>query len=212
MHSIALFGGTFDPVHVGHIQTSFAIQKEFNFNSFFFVPCKIPVIKATSVASSEQRIAMLQLAIQAHKQFTIDLREINRDSPSYMVETLQSFRTDYPQASITLIIGYDSLLTLPQWFHWQELIQLANILVLKRTNFADKKIPEEILQLLSKHETQNKLQLLAHEAGCILQYDAGNFAISSTMIREKIKAKQNISAFVPQEVEEYIKKFGIYST
>lgn len=211
MHSIALFGGSFDPIHNGHMQTSLAIQKDFHFDSFLFVPCKVPVLKTATLASPEQRVAMLELAIQAQQTFNIDLREINRDSPSYMVETLQSFRADYPQASISLIIGYDALLSLPQWFHWQKIIELANILVLRRTEFVEKKIPVEIQQLIEKHGAQTKSQLLTHKAGYLLQYDAGDFIVSSTMIRECIKHKQDISQYVPQAVKEYISKLAIYS-
>ena len=111
MHSIAIFGGTFDPIHNGHILTSLAIQKSFQFSSYRFIPCKVPAIKPASTASTEQRIHMLRLALKNYNQFEIDLREIKRDTPSYMVETLKSLRKDYPYASITLILGFDAFLS-----------------------------------------------------------------------------------------------------
>lgn len=121
MYSIAIFGGSFDPIHNGHLQTSLAIQKYFNFDSYIFLPCKTPTLKPATVANSEQRIEMILRAINRYKQnFKLDLREIERTTPSYMVETLESFRAESPEASITLIIGYDAFISLSQWHQWQK--------------------------------------------------------------------------------------------
>ncbi|MBI2785398.1 MAG: nicotinate-nucleotide adenylyltransferase [Legionella longbeachae] len=210
MQSIAIFGGTFDPIHNGHLQTSITIQAYFKFDSYFFLPCKTPTIKPPSFASSKQRIHMIKLAIHNHRHFRIDLREIERHTPSYMVETLTSFRLEYPQASITLILGYDAFLSLPNWFEWEKLITLANLLVLNRPEYAMQASPEIMQNFLKQHQKMNEAALLNTQAGSVFLFNAGNYEISSTMLREKIKKGIDVQNQLPHSVYEYIKNQELY--
>lgn len=210
MPSIAIFGGTFDPVHNGHIQTSLAIQTHFNFDTYNFLPCKVSTIKPPSFANSQQRVEMLQLAIKSYPDFKIDLREIERDSPSYMVETLESFRTENENASISLILGYDAFLSLPQWHHWEKIIKLANLLVINRMQFSNDPVPESIKKLLKTNKTEIKADLLVKNAGVIYLFNAGNYEISSTNIREELIKNKNIESKLPKEVFNYIKQQELY--
>ncbi|WP_058534899.1 nicotinate-nucleotide adenylyltransferase [Legionella saoudiensis] len=210
MQHIAIFGGTFDPIHNGHLQTSLTIQSFFKFDTYFFLPCKVPTLKPTAVASNKQRINMIRLAIKAYPYFKLDLREIERNTPSYMVETLQSFRDEFPNASITLIIGYDSFISLPKWHQWEKLITLANILVINRNEFVHHQIPKLMHQFLVKYQCNKKTDLLKHKAGTVVMFDAGNYEISSTRIREKIKMGKDVECKIPKEVNDYIKDEGLY--
>lgn len=210
MHSIAIFGGTFDPVHNGHIQTSLSIQSYFHFDAYYFLPCKIPTIKAASLANSQQRIDMLELAIRNFKEFKIDLREINRDSPSYMVESLESLRTEYPNDSITLILGYDAFLSLPKWYQWKKLINLANLLVIDRNEYKEHLISKSLQDILQQHQSNNKMSLLTQKSGVIFLFNAGNYDISSTVIRDKVNTNKQIENKLPKEVYQYIKKNKLY--
>lgn len=211
MHSIALFGGTFDPVHNGHIQTSRTIQASFNFDSYYFLPCNIPVIKPPTVANRQQRIDMLELVLKHYPEFKIDLREINRDSPSYMVDTLNSFRSEYPDASITLIVGYDTFLSLPKWYQWEKITKLANLLVINRNQFANTPIPIELKKLTEvAQQCTSKELLVTHHAGMVCFFNAGSFQISSTDIRKKLKNNQEIEDTVPKEIQEYINQWTLY--
>jgi nicotinate-nucleotide adenylyltransferase len=212
MEHIAIFGGTFDPIHNGHLQTSLSIQFSFKFDSYFFLPCKVPTIKPAASASNVQRIKMIELAIKAYPDFKLDLREIKRDTPSYMVETLQSFRNEYPNASITLIIGYDAFISLPKWHQWEKLITLANIMVINRNEFIQHQTPELMQQFMMSYQCEDKTALLSSKTGAVFMYDAGHYEISSTKIREEIKNDVNVGLQIPKEVYQYIKKEGLYQT
>lgn len=210
MHSIALFGGTFDPIHNGHIKTSINIQKYFNFDSYRFLPCKTPAIKPPTIANTEQRITMLELAIKKLELFQIDLREIERTSPSYMVETLQSLRREHKESSITLIIGYDAFLSLPKWHQWEKLIEFAHLLIINRGLYNNEVTPSPLSALLKKHQVSEKEPLINYKAGAIYEFNAGNYPISSTEIRSLLKEQQNVSSLLPKEVYNYIKLQGLY--
>ncbi|MCW8469104.1 nicotinate-nucleotide adenylyltransferase [Fluoribacter gormanii] len=210
MYSIAIFGGTFDPIHNGHLQTSINIQHYFKFDSYIFLPCKIPTIKPPSLANNAQRVEMVKLAIKDVADFKLDLREIERDTPSYMVETLQSFRLEYPSASITLIIGYDAFLSLPHWYQWDKIITLANLLVINRGEFADQPTPEIMQKFLKKHQSKSKSELLSAQAGNVYLFDAGHYEISSTSIREDIKKGADVKNKLPYTIYEYIKSQELY--
>ncbi|BCA95282.1 putative nicotinate-nucleotide adenylyltransferase [Legionella antarctica] len=210
MHSIAILGGTFDPVHNGHIQTSLSIQSNFKFDDFYFLPCKAPTLKLPTCARPVQRIEMLQIAIKHYPDFKLDLREIRRDSPSYMVETLASFREEMKNTAITLIMGYDAFLSLPQWHQWHRIIELANLLVINRSLFSKHPIPEAIKKLLIQHETKRKTQLLTQPAGAVFLFNAGNYEISSTHIRDDLKKNKSVETRLPGEVYEYIKTQELY--
>lgn len=210
MYNIAIFGGTFDPIHNGHLQASLTIQAHFQFDSYIFLPCKSPTIKPPTVGNSQQRIEMLKLAIGNRQNFKIDLREIERDTPSYMVETLESFRAEYPQAAITLILGYDAFLSLPYWYQWEKIINLANLLIINRAEFAKQPVPEVIKKFLEQYQTKNKTALLTTRSGTVFLFDAGHFEISSSTIREEIKKGAEVKNKLPKQVYEYIKAQGLY--
>lgn len=210
MHSIAIFGGAFDPIHTGHLQTSISIQTHFKFDSYIFLPCKTPTIKPPTLASNDQRVEMIKLAIQDIPNFKLDLREIERDTPSYMVETLKSFRLEYPDTSITLIIGYDAFLSLPHWYQWEKIITLAHLLIINRNEFAHQPIPEVMQKFLEKYRSKSKTEFLNTQAGSIYLYDAGNYEISSTSVREEINKGADVKNKLPYRVYEYIKSRGLY--
>lgn len=210
MHSIAIFGGTFDPIHNGHLQTSLNIQAHFKFNSYVFLPCKVSPLKHSTIASDLQRIKMIELAIKNYADFKLDLREIERNSPSYMVNTLESFRREYPNSSITLIIGYDAFIALPHWHQWEKLITLAHILVIKRNQFARQKKAKLLRAFLDKHQSEQKTPILNQKFGTVILFDAGHYEISSTFIREEIKRNKEITLKAPDEVIQYIKDEGLY--
>jgi nicotinate-nucleotide adenylyltransferase len=210
MHSIAIFGGTFDPIHNGHLITSETIQTHFKFASYFFLPCKIPLLKSASIATESQRIEMIKLAIKKISAFKLDLREIERASPSYMVDTLQSYRSEYPDASISLIMGYDAFFSLYLWHQWEKIITLANLLVINRSQFAHEPLPAIMQEFLQTHQLQNKEMLINTSSGAICLFDAGNYDISSTAVRNEIKKGVDVKNKLPLSVYSYIKAQVLY--
>lgn len=212
MRNLIIFGGTFDPIHKGHVEIAINVQNHFNFDRFVFLPCKIPVLKNNAIATPAQRIDMLQLALKNQdKNFEIDLSEINRDTPSYMVNTLRSFRNQLGEnVAITLLMGADTFYQLPQWYEWQQLLSLANILVIKRAGIEDMKLPTSIQKLLIEHETHDDQAICHHTHGLIYHYDAGSFEVSSTWIRKQLAEGKDLLSYLPESVHQYIKQNGVY--
>lgn len=214
MHNLIIYGGTFDPIHYGHINTALQVQKQFGFERFYFLPCKTPVLKAESQASADDRIHMVQLALEdmpAELHFDWDDSEIKRTTPSYMVTTLKHFReklgTTIP---ITLLLGYDSFIQLPFWHQWQHLLDLCNLLVINREAFSKHPLPESLQALLKKHEHNDKNILLKQSHGVIHRFNAGNFDISSSQLRQKLALQDDLCNNIPDNVIAYIKKHKLY--
>jgi len=196
MKRILIYGGSFDPPHLGHIKTACAVQEKFAFDEFLFVPCKQSVLKATSIATPEQRLDMLKLALAPHAEFKfkIDTRELDRDTPSFMVETLVSFQQEYKQqVSITLLLGMDSFLEIQQWHQWEKIITLCDLLVMQR---AGEEHPQKIPFLLP----------------CKLTFfEAGSYPIASSTLRKRIHAGEQLEKnLLSQAVYDYMMHHKLY--
>lgn len=213
MRNLILFGGTFDPPHNGHINAAINVQRHINADRFIFLPCKKPVLKEQATATPEQRVKMLELALDSvdnNYNFAIDLSEIKRSTPSYMVETLQHFRRQLgKQVAIILLMGADAFSQLPHWHEWQKLLTLANILVIERAGFTAT-YPDLINKLLEIHETHNANVIVQQSASFIYRYHAGSFNFSSTWIREQLSQGQDMTKFIPKPVINYIQENNLY--
>lgn len=210
-NNILIYGGSFDPIHLGHLNTALAVQKHMQFGRFIFLPCKTPVLKKATTATCEQRIHMLELALAPYPKFAIDLREIQRDTPSFMVDTLKSFRDELGgQAAMTLLLGMDAFLQLPHWHAWEKILKLSHLLVIKRATIDEKILSEELKTLLNTHETINKADLLDNPYGKIYQYNAGEYPISSSDLRQKIKTGEDARPYLPEGIDQYLKIEKLY--
>jgi nicotinate-nucleotide adenylyltransferase len=213
LRSYIIYGGTFDPIHNGHINTAINIQNHFNFDCFLFLPCKTPLLKKEAIATPAQRVDMIELALAPHqdKHFAIDLSEINRDSPSYMITSLQHFRNQFGEDSaITLLMGSDTFNELPQWHAWQGLLTLANLLIIKRAGFDDSQFSDLVKKLLVKYETHNPKAICKQVHGLIHRYDAGGFNFSSSWIRKQFAAGKDLRDYLPESVLEYMEQNNLY--
>jgi nicotinate-nucleotide adenylyltransferase len=210
--NLAIYGGTFCPIHWGHIRTARRAQQHMQFDQFSFLPCKAPVLDKAAEATAEQRVDMLRIALTSYPQFTLDLRELRRETPSFMVDTLRDVRNQYgAKLPITLVIGMDSFLQLPRWHQWQELLELAHLLVLTRAEV--KKAPCQTLEKYSAlHQTKHKHMLLEQAHGNIYFYNAGNYPISSTCIRNIIANGGATHGLLPVAIRQYIDQNHLFQS
>lgn len=187
---LAVIGGSFDPVHRGHIALAQAAISELGAQRVSFMPCAQPAHKTALHASAKQRVSMLDAAINEFNdaRIDIDLRELNRSGTSYSLLSLQELRREHGAcASINFIIGWDSLQNLDSWFEWQNLLELCNFVIAQRPGYS------ELTSPLIKQELQQRL----NDVGKIAQIPAGAMAflpmpawpVSSTVLRGQIAAK-----------------------
>ena len=214
MKHIAIYGGTFNPIHLGHIKVACDLQEHFKFDKFIFLPNKSPVMDKITTVSPTDRLEMLRLALASYPAFTIDEREINRPTPSFMVETLSSIREDLgnEKMAISLIIGMDSFLQFHRWCDWQKILTLCNLIVLERKGHV-KRLPLLLEEAQKKGEInliENEAQLVNGTSGGYFFYNAGLYDVSSTTVRELLKSGEDASLFLTLPVKNYIERNGLY--
>ena len=205
MKRFLIYGGSFDPPHFGHIKTACTVQQKLAFDKFIFVPCKQSVLKTKSVATSEQRLHMLKLALAPYScfNFEIDTREFDRDTPSFMVDTLESFQKEYKHnASFTLLLGMDAFLELPQWHQWKKILTLCDLLIMQRRGSDEPKaIPYSLKKILDTSSYMFNF------------FEAGHYPIASSILREHIKTNQKLKKdLLPEAVYDYIITHQLYQT
>lgn len=209
---IGILGGTFDPIHFGHLRTALDVAETLNLAQLRFIPCGEPPHRQAPHASAAQRLAMVQAAIADEPRFAADDREIRRGGPSYMVETLESLRNELgDQQSLGLIIGLDAFAALDSWRRWQALIELAHLVVMTRPGWSmdDIKSPE-LQRLVREHRTDDWKHCHHQSSGCVIFCPVTQLNISSTGIRQKLLAGKDIRYLLPDTVLELIKQQHIY--
>ncbi len=192
---IGIYGGSFDPVHLGHLITAESIKKELNFERLFLLPCCVPVHKNSLHYSSKQRLEMLSLAIKEFPSLEIDTREIDRGGSSYMIETLAEIVKEFKDSTICLIIGMDSFVTFKTWKKWDEFAKLVHLIILPRnTNQHPQKSLDTFDIALDKNHLNKKTSGLLYFSNSEL------IDISSSDIRGKIASNQNLDGLMPSSI------------
>ena len=192
---IGIYGGSFDPVHLGHLITAESIKKELNFERLFLLPCCEPVHKNSLHYSSEQRLEMLSLAIKEFPSLEIDTREIDRGGNSYMIETLAEIVKEFKDSTVCLIIGMDSFVSFKTWKKWDEFAKLVHLIILPRnTNQNPHKSLDTFNIALDKNNLNNKTSGLLYFSNSEL------IDISSSDIRGKIASNQNLDGLTPSSI------------
>lgn len=207
---IALLGGTFDPIHYGHLRLALEIQQALDLPTIQFVPCQLPVHKPQAHATAEQRIAMLELALQDQPTFSLDTREITRSSPSYMIHTLQSMRQEVgPETPIILIMGADSFQQLHTWHQWEDLLTQAHLVLASRPGYP---LPTEgpLIPLMQQCLVTEPHLLHQQSAGAIYCQSITHLDISSTTIRSQCQQGYNPRFLLPDTVLNYINNAHLY--
>ena len=207
----ALFGGTFDPIHYGHLRPVEALAQQVGLKKVTLLPNNVPPHRPQPEASAQQRVAMLRCAIADSPLFDIDTRELERETPSWTVATLEALRAERgAEQPLEFIIGQDSLLTLAKWHRWQDLLSLCHLLVCQRPGYATQMETDEMQQWLDAHRAQSPQQLHHSPAGHIWLADTPLFDISATEIRQRRHSGRSCADLLPDAVIDYIDRAGLY--
>ena len=206
---LTYFGGTFDPVHYGHLRCADEAREKLGLKNLHLLPAGTPPHRACPQTSTRQRLDMLKLAQTEFPALKIDERETRREGPSYMVETLQELRAEFPQQPLLLLIGQDAANLLHTWFHWQQLFSLAHIVILTRPSIKMEyrhDVAEQIQQRL--HVDPQKL--LRSQAGGVLQLEVASIDVSATNIKKLISQGRSLRSMMPAAVINYINENRLY--
>ncbi len=207
--TLGIFGGTFDPIHIGHLRMALELKQQLKLDEMRLLPCYLPPHRASPGASAEQRVAMLELALQDCTELAIDPRELLREKPSYTYDTLGELRAELgEQISLCLCMGMDSFLTLDQWHEWKQLIRLAHIVVVERPGYTE---PESgaVADLLRRHRADVDV-IGSAPAGAVVVTSPALLPVSATAIRAHINAGESPQFLVPDAVWNYIRTQGLY--
>lgn len=203
---IGIYGGTFDPIHFGHLRTALEIKENFSLNEVRLIPCGHPSHREIPLTSPQKRSEMLQLAVQNHPELIIDKRELDRKGISYMIDTLISLRKENATHPLLLIIGTDAFQGLENWHQWQNLFDYAHIIVITRPTYKQ----QELSTFLASKLTKDKDKLKSELSGCLLFQSVTQLDISASMIRNTIEKGLNPAFLLPNLVIEYIKTNQLY--
>ncbi len=197
---VGLMGGTFDPIHIGHLILGETAYEQFHLDKIIYMPAGNPNLKLhrEGRATNEQRFEMVRLAIDGNPHFEISDREMKREGYSYTYLTLEEMKAEHPEDEVFFIIGADSLYSLPTWYLPERVCAACTLLVATR----DRRSEEELRRQIRFIETsyQAHVELLA----------SGNIDCSSSQIRDALAKGRSIRYYVPEKVISYINEHKIY--
>jgi nicotinate-nucleotide adenylyltransferase len=210
MRPIGIFGGTFDPIHYGHLRTAFELLQTLRFDEVRFIPCGDPPHRGVTVAPATLRLDMVRLATRNEQNFVVDDRELRRDGPSYSVDTLESLREEFPDRSLCLITGMDAFLGLPTWHRWDEILDFAHIIVAHRPGW---QVPDEgaLGALLAERRTAQEKALHERQHGSICVHAVTQLEIASTEIRNLVASGYDPRYLMPDPVRDAIMESSCYT-
>jgi nicotinate-nucleotide adenylyltransferase len=203
---IGIFGGTFDPIHYGHLRSALEVKEIFGLTEVRLIPSAQPPHREQPAATALMRLQMLELAVKNQPGLIIDTRELNRSGVSYMVDTLKSLRKEFKDEPLLLFIGSDAFNHLKTWHQWQHLFDYAHIAVMTRPGFKIQNLDEFFKARLATGITE-----LAHNlAGKLYFQQVTQLDISATAIRNMIMEQRNPGFLLPDTVIAYIRQHKLY--
>ncbi len=208
--AIGVFGGTFDPVHYGHLRLAEEARERLALHLVRWVPSGLPGHRGAPVATAAQRLDMLRLALAGSTHFELDTADLSASGPTYTVNTLERLRDELgTEAPLALIIGSDQFVALPTWRNWERLFSLAHIAVALRPGYPIN--ADRLLPALATHWTARHREALAPQAcGCIVTFVMTAMDISSTAIRQTLGERRSARHLLPNEVLAYIQSRHLY--
>lgn len=206
---IGVLGGTFDPVHIGHLRGALEVAESLALDELRLTPSARPPHRGTPQVSAQDRLAMVECAVAGVAPLVVDARELQRDKPSYTIDTLELMRAELAVSDqVFLLLGWDAFCGLPTWHRWEELLQHCHILVLQRPD-ADSEPPDALRNLLAARSVSDPLALKG-PSGQIAFVWQTPLAVSATQIRQLLASGKSVRFLVPDAVLAYIDAHGLY--
>jgi nicotinate-nucleotide adenylyltransferase len=211
---IAIYGGSFDPFHLGHLVPVVRAQETFQFEAVYFVPAGFPPHKdAAPLTPVTHRLAMVAMATLPYENFFVSDAEVFADGPTYSVQTVHRFRERYPDATLYFILGSDSFSQIASWERWEELVDAVHLVVLHRAHMWGDELVARVPQRL--HPQMREVEVFARvddpQELTIYLLNHEPFPISGTSIRARQSRGLPIRELVPHEVHSYIEKYKLYT-
>ena len=206
---LAIFGGTFNPVHLGHLRSAVELVERLELDELRFMPCALPPHREAPGVDAATRAALVDLAIAGAPRLACDRRELEREGPSYTIESLLSLRAELGTARpLLLVMGSDALAGLPGWHRWEELLDHCHIVALARPDAA---LPAggPVADWLARHEVAAEA-LRARPAGGVHLLKLRPLPISATEIRGLVQSGRSARYLVPDPVLAYLERHGLY--
>lgn len=206
---IGVFGGTFDPVHYGHLRPALELLQGLPFDEVRMIPARQPPHRKPPEAPPRLRAEMLRAAIDGVAGMGMDGRELDREGPSYMVDTLTSLRVELEHTPLCLLLGMDAFVGFDQWRQWRRILELAHLVVAWRPGW---ELPQhgELAEVLRQATVEEPSALLQKDSGRILLYPVTQLDISATQIREMVAAGRSPRFLLPDTVLAIIQREGLY--
>lgn len=206
---IGILGGTFDPIHIGHLHLAKSILSSLDFQAIHFVPCYSPVHRPPPIASAKDRFEMVKLAVSEEKGLVADATEIKRQGPSYMIDTLKTLKAQFPDTPLALVLSNDAFQYFLTWKDWQDYLNIGHIVIVNRPNYSFEDNPK-LVTFVNAHHTQSQEALHSRLAGAIMLKLIEPSPLSATDIREQLANTKQPEQFVSQPVWHYIKEHNLY--
>lgn len=209
---IAMLGGTFDPIHLGHLRSAVELREALGLDRVHLIPAHVPPHRAAPGVSGEHRLAMLDAGIGDTPGLLADDRELRRHGPSYSTDTLVSLREIYgARAGLVMAIGHDAFLKLDTWHQPERLFDLAHVVVIERPGHDDP-LPPALRELVGSREVRSSRKLFAAPCGGLLRLSLpSRMAISATCVRQRLAEGRSVRYLLPEAVERYIAMHGLYA-
>jgi nicotinate-nucleotide adenylyltransferase len=205
VNPIGILGGTFDPVHNGHLRLAIEMRAALGLSSVKLVPALYPPLRDAPGTDASRRLKMIEAAIEGEDGLEVDDRELHREAPSYTVDTLRSLRRELGDLPICLIVGMDAFCRFDEWHQWTEVSELAHIAVAQRPGSSS---PESgaVAELVTSRSVNDPAKLRERRAGHVIVQDIPALDISATRIRALLEAGQSIRYLVPDPVNDILTK------
>jgi len=213
--AIGILGGTFDPIHFGHLRLAEEMLELAGLRQIRFIPAGTPPNRDAPQVSAQHRSAMVRLAIADQPAFVLDEREVDRTTPCYTVDTLRELRAELGTAQpLCLLMGGDAFLQLHTWHEWEQLFELAHIVVGYRPGFTLEERIHSATERLRRHYQQRLCAVTAlsqHPSGGVVELAIPKLEISATLIRSRVAENRSIRYLLPNAVADYIHQHHLYT-